>query len=247
MREDHTALPRLFCFCVALTWGYEAQLVKAQYKARTSIFDCDDWAVFSMESMLLAPGVATKAIPGASGVWKRLPGTDVKILFNTNVFLRAWGAIREGGLHRNSDWVAKSDVDAVFFPGRLRRRLGSREWSWTMRWDAAVYVKNCWRFDSMQGPLEVMSRAAVDRFNDQLGRCTERLPYESLGEDQFMDKCLHTLGVQSVDAFDMLKDFYCHTLPSACACPRPDSKAITIHPCKSVDSYFDCLKNVTAS
>jgi len=239
--------PSLFCFCVTVTWGEEIELVRAQYKANASIFSCDAWQVFSSDPVELRPGLATTAIPGAPAVWKERPGSAFKQSLNANVFLRAWRSLQEDGRYQNHDWVVKLDADTVFLPDRLKHELGRKEWAWTMRWQAAVYVKNCWKFKSMQGPLEIISRAAVDRLGASVGECEAGMDYNSMGEDQFMDKCLHKLGVQSINDFEVLSDAYCSDDSSVtCNCPGSGSqRVLAIHPCKTVQTYFDCLDDTS--
>eukprot|EP00428_Durinskia_dybowskii_P056752 CAMPEP_0170333926 /NCGR_PEP_ID=MMETSP0116_2-20130129/67991_1 /TAXON_ID=400756 /ORGANISM="Durinskia baltica, Strain CSIRO CS-38" /LENGTH=180 /DNA_ID=CAMNT_0010587285 /DNA_START=97 /DNA_END=637 /DNA_ORIENTATION=- len=143
----------LFCYCVTLTWGYELDLVREQYKQKAGVFGCSAWSAFSLESVPIIQGVNTTGNPAS----------------------------------------------------RLQQMLSSKQWAWTSRWQASVYVKNCWNFKSMQGPLELLTRSAFNRFvGSGMNQCQSFLAFNDLGEDQFLDTCLHKLGVQSVNDFNMV-------------------------------------------
>lgn len=234
--------PKLFCFCVTMTMGYEVGLIQAQYKANASVFGCDSWAVYSIDSFGLGGGVNTTAIPGPPAEWRPQEGSTS--VYNTNVFLRAWDQIKEGKLFEGSDWVVKVDVDAVFFPQRLRKEVAKDEWSWVTKWHGAAFIKNCFKFDSMQGPLEVFSSEAVRKFFEGVDGCRGAIQIDNLGEDQFMHQCLKQLGIQGVSAFGILSDFYCDGMPEACDCAGTSHNSIVYHPCKSEESYFQCQESV---
>merc|ERR1719270_1541041 len=93
----------------------------------------------------------------------------------------------------------------------------------------------------MQGPLEVLSRNAVETFLDQLGSCKSSIMMDQMGEDQFLDQCLGQLGVQGVAGYHILSDFYCAGMPKACDCAHAAHlESSAFHPCKSQRSYFEC-------
>jgi len=235
----------LFCYCVTLTWGYELDLVREQYKQKAGVFGCSAWSAFSLESVPIIQGVNTTGIPGPPARWADVPHKGYKMAYNTNVFLRAWESLNQAGTFRDHDWVVKADVDAVFFPSRLQQMLSSKQWAWTSRWQASVYVKNCWNFKSMQGPLELLTRSAFNRFvGSGMNQCQSFLAFNDLGEDQFLDTCLHKLGVQSVNDFNMVDDAYCDGISDPnqmCKCDGAGPERVAFHPCKSVDKYFTCV------
>lgn len=237
---------KLLCFSVSMTMGYEVDLVKAQYEQKSGIFACDTWVVYSIDSFKLGPRDNTTAIPGQPAIWNPQSGDGVSV-FNTEVFLRAWDKINEAKLYQDVDWVVKADIDTVFFPDRLRKELSQESWSWVTKWNGAAFIKNCYEWNSMQGPLEILSRVAVEKLLEGMYICKSSIATENTGEDQYLDQCLEILGVQGVASFNVLSDFYCHSMPKPCDCKNAgheDSSAF--HPCKSVDSYFECAREALA-
>lgn len=234
--------PSLFCWCVSQTTGYEVALIQKQHELGIGIFSCQGWEVFSAEPIKLSGEENSTSISGVWATWN--PDSYGTKLLNTQVFLRAWDKIREGKLHSSHDWVIKVDVDAVFFPGRLRAHLGQDSWSWVTNWGGAVYLLNCAKYESMQGPLEIISRTGVDQLLDGLDTCRSSIPTSDKGEDQFVGQCLKLLGVQGIADYDLLSDYYCEGMSGPCECTSGNRLSSTFHPCKSEDSFFQCAEVV---
>eukprot|EP00913_Durusdinium_trenchii_P005427 g5059.t1 len=55
-------LGSLLCLALMLPYSYEAGLLIMQYKEHAGIFDCDEYTVYSSESMVLAPGLETRKV-----------------------------------------------------------------------------------------------------------------------------------------------------------------------------------------
>jgi len=147
--------------------------------------------------------------------------------------MRAWRKIFESGVYKQHDWVVKVDPDAVFFPERLRQHLkpqGDGAWS-------RKYFRNCPQFRSMQGPLEVLSRGAVDAFAAGNGQCLSWIDLGHIGEDGFLQKCLDSLGIQQVRDWTLLTDLYCGQQPRPCA----NRWTVAFHPFKPKKDYFMCM------
>lgn len=238
--SGNDTLPSLFCWSYSQTHGYEWETILLQRAHVYSIFSCNDWAVFTLEPGDLGSGATTTAIygPPAQVGWQ--PGGQ--LILNTDLFLRVWGKIKEGTQFKKNQWTVKVDVDAVFFPDRLREHL---RWKGNP-WHNKVYFKNCQDFNSMQGPLEVYSRAAMDTFFEGMLRCKEWV-HGNFGEDIFMQHCMPILGINFLVDWQMVADQYCHTLPYTCACD--DNSAFwkaALHPCKSADTWLKCHQTSTA-
>lgn len=234
--------PSLFCWCVSQITGYEVDLVQKQYQLGVGIFSCQGWRVFSIEPLVLGGEVNSTAISGVWATWN--PDSYGTKLLNTHVFMKAWDKIAEGNLHAPHDWVVKVDVDAVFLADRLQKILGQESWSWASKWGSAVYIMNCAKYESMQGPLEIITRAGVDQLLDGFATCRSSIPTTDKGEDQFLNQCMKLLGLQGVVGYDFLSDFYCDGMDAACDCASGNHMSSTFHPCKSEEAFFKCAEVV---
>lgn len=232
--------PTLFCWSYTMTSGYEWDTIRLQREGNYSIFSCDDWAVFTLQPADLGVEVPTIAIYGAPAPVGSQPGG--KLILNTDLFMRVWTKIKEGHQFNRNQWTAKVDVDAVFFPDRLREHLG---WKGNP-WNTKVFFKNCGQFQSMQGPLEVYSQAAIVAFFGGMSTCQQQV-HGNFGEDIFMQHCLPMLGIGSLQDYDMVADQYCGTLPYTCACNTPGNWKVALHPCKSADTWLNCHKTSSDS
>jgi hypothetical protein len=230
-----TALPSLFCWSYTQTSGYEWDTVCQQREHRFSIFNCNDWAVFTLEPKEIGPGAQSTAIYGPPAPVGTQPGGQ--LILNTDLFLRAWQKIKEGGQFKKNQWTVKVDVDAVFFPDRLRDHI---KWKGNP-WHTKAYFKNCQQFNSMQGPLEVYSQAAMDAFFGGFDNCKWSI-HGNFGEDIFMQHCMPMLGINPLIDWDLIADQYCGTLPYTCACAGPETWKAALHPCKSTDTWLNCHK-----
>jgi len=206
--------PRLFCWAVVMSAGVEQWLMVTQLHRGTGIFGCHNYSVFSDKALSLGPGpdgwgvVDTIAIPGEPASQARLPGSDALVWHNTNVFLRAYRKIEQDGIYRSCDWTVKVDPDTAFIPGILQRKLREQQRDGS----DMVYFANCRKWNSMQGPLELISHAAAERFYSNHHECLDALQWQHSGEDWFVGKCLELLGASRMEGFDMLDDGWCQDL-----------------------------------
>merc|ERR1712039_144203 len=104
------------------------------------------------------------------------------------------------------------DVDAVFFPERLHVHL---KWQHN-QWNNRVYWKNCKKFNSMQGPLEVYSNTTARAFFDEAGARCAGISHWSFGEDIYMQHCMWHLGARPLADYSMVADQYCGSLAGTC-------------------------------
>lgn len=248
--------PTLFCWAVVLVHTSEKWLMTVQLHRGTGIFGCHKYTVFSDEELYLGAGpygwgaVNATPIPGEPAWHGPAPGTEQGIWHNTGVFARAYRRIQSDGVYKDYDWSVKVDPDSVFLPGVLQKKLSER---WIDKY-TPVYFVNCQQWHSMQGPLEVFSRAAGELFFGQHQRCLDSLQWKEWGEDWFANKCLDMLGGQGWDGFDLLDDAYCgdqyrdtgHSYwdevqqrPTKAAC---DDGKPAFHAYKTTDDMRNCLE-----
>jgi hypothetical protein len=227
----------------------EEALMKAQFDAKVSIFKCDEWAVFSNRPVeLWNGGLKTFAIPGRPAKLGPVPGhPDWTMMLNVNVFLRAWSKIGKLGHFRNHDWTVKVDVDAVFIPQRLRTRLAQHMRFQQVSPEDEVYFRNCAMFNSLQGPVEVFSKGAVERFLQHGNKetCLKDVVPDAatIGEDWFMKLCMDLLNVQAIGDWRLLSDGKCGEWQTSTMCgARKDT--VVFHPFKDATRYFKCISEV---
>mmetsp|Transcript_29471 Transcript_29471/g.77976 ORF Transcript_29471/g.77976 Transcript_29471/m.77976 type:complete len:410 (-) Transcript_29471:76-1305(-) len=176
---------RLFCFSVVM-WnagptmpgtdgeGTLANWIKAQ---GYGILECD-------ESMWI-DGVPTGSV------------------HNIDSFVNAWTKVKEDGRWESADWTVKADVDAVFFPERLKWHIGALR----PPEGARAYLRNTdFKFHFL-GAIEVLSREALRTYYSRGQECQEHLTKEG-GEDYWMLQCLEGIGVDFMSDYQLLQDKY---------------------------------------
>lgn len=222
------ALPTLFCWALALKGGVEPWLLVVQQQMGTGIFGCHAYTTFSDEALALGMGdnltigflpdgapVRTVAIPGEKAWLGPVSGSPLNVWHNTVVFARAYAWIRDSGLAEKHDWTVKVDPDTVFLPGILQRQIhamySSSRYMEKLDPTVPVYLVNCKQWYSLQGPLEMFSRAAAAKFFSGFENCQATLNWRDWGEDWFMQHCLDHLGVQEREGFNLLNDGYCQS------------------------------------
>jgi hypothetical protein len=207
-------------------------MIQAQFQKRVSIFQCDQYLVLSNGGTVLLGTEETVQIPAPSAVMGKVgkDGVTTSSWLNTQIFMEAWQLVLKDGRFRSHDWIVKVDVDAVFFPERLKDVL--RDF-----WPGQnLYLNNCHKYgwDSMYGSLEVVSRAALEMYLAGWKKCKAGLKWHGWGEDLFLKSCLNMLGVGHSDRFKMLGDKRCHWAPCT------DPSKIVYHDYKEIDAYFHC-------
>jgi len=228
----------LFCFAVMLPWGGEIKLLQAQHKVSANLFGCDAYSIYSSEVIEVAPGVNT--------TWARKDlhcdvGGEFGTALNTDIFLDIWRKVVAEGTYRNYDWSVKVDPDSVFFPARLREKLAPL--AAEAQVNRGMYINNC-KF-GMHGPLEVVSRLAVDVWVAGIDRCMAHFTRLCSGpclwgEDMFMDQCLiRVLKPKRVTRSDFLVEDHCDPPHGWRDCKDPS--VVAFHPFKQVDLYQRCL------
>lgn len=222
------------------TW--ELEVARWQYAEGKSIFSCNSWSVFSDGSRdhALSLGkthdgknISTFPIPGAPAVWGQK--WNMRIMFNTNVLLRAWDHVIQVGTAAFYGWTVKVDPDSVFFPERLITHLRSID---NPHDDPPSGKKmiNCAQYHSIQGPLEVISRRALLTFAAKKSRCSQQLDLRHLPEDTFLSRCLRILGAKELWGVAALQDANCGSWVD-CSAPN----FAVYHPLKGLPKYRSCM------
>lgn len=227
-----------FCFSVVRP-NYEYDIVKNQFAWNAGIFACDGFAVLAEEKLelgwsLKGPIETIVFSPAPVGISK--DGTAANAL----LFMRAWEVIKLATPYEQYDWTLKVDPDAVLLPDRLRMHLAP------LRPDDQVYVKNCNKWPEregwpmMFGSIEIFSSAAVTAYLKGQDACKKNLPWDSWGEDYFMNQCLgKILKVRHIEDGSVLSDKLCKHVDCN------DPWAAVFHPFKDRVSWMECWRNAT--
>jgi len=221
--------------------GQEYELVQLQWSLQTSIFACDSYAVYSNRTVQIADGLTTTAVDVDLTVKF---GGDSYTALNSWIFIAVWKQVLDEGRHLTSNWIAKVDPDAVFFPDRLRPILAAHA--------GAGYINNC-KF-GLHGPIEVLSSKAMMTLQQDYdaswdkkapAQCVKELHFGQWGEDFFLSQCLWKVhGVER----DLAPELMCE---AHCACDdwywcQTAGAPVTYHPFKRPDMYRQCLANSLA-
>eukprot|EP00419_Tripos_fusus_P017063 CAMPEP_0172751204 /NCGR_PEP_ID=MMETSP1074-20121228/151144_1 /TAXON_ID=2916 /ORGANISM="Ceratium fusus, Strain PA161109" /LENGTH=351 /DNA_ID=CAMNT_0013583473 /DNA_START=1 /DNA_END=1053 /DNA_ORIENTATION=+ len=216
--------PSLFCWLLMQTvnnnpMGWEEEkLVKHQLIRGIGIFQCNDWAVMSNVAValnrwgplgfpIIPNGKINPLIDLASwaiGDTQANKGAQSNPL-NSVAFRNAWFALRDSNKLPEHDWVVKVDPDTVWFANRLREHLKTNMPGHGNGLDS-VFLNNCQRFNTMQGPMEVISKNAALKVAAGIGSCAGA---DGSGEDHFMVVCMQQLGINGYMDQTLLNDLYC--------------------------------------
>lgn len=230
---------RLYCWALLLPSGErEKELLALQYVRRTSLFACDEFAVYSSKSVEVTPGLMATVVPGGIGSIRK------DGIASAENFRPAWRALLHDRRYLSHDWTVKVEPACVFLPGNLRTALKQHSDS-----PKGVYLSNC--KGGLLGSIEVLSHNAVHTYalgqehceNSLEQLCKGPCPWE---EDLFMDQCLSkVLGVQSTSQSGLLTDERCDPPAGWKACNAGAS--IALHPFKDPKDYGRCLDSASGS
>jgi len=232
--------PSLFCIEVVRVKGYELPMVRAQQRARASIFTCDEYVVFSDGGVRRKIGVGPDGLQIMSIVIPQIKesmgnlhaaGVTTNSWLNTQTFLQVWDLTKKDGRFLHHDWTIKVDPDAVFFPERLRLKLKAHTYK-----DANLFFMNCDRFNpvAMYGSLEIFSRKALENYLAKQWKCRNELQWHGWGEDYFMSHCFDHIQVGRVYDFQLIGDKRCHYAPCS------DTSKVVYHDYKTLPLWFQC-------
>jgi hypothetical protein len=227
-----------YCFALMLPGTDEESLLLWQVNEGVSLFACEEAAVYSNVSRELVPGLSTLKVDSNLVCDK---GGEFGTALNTEIFFAVWDAVIANGRYKKHDWVVKVDPDSVFFPHRMHDVLDLLIDDG--RSEPGVYINNCQY--GMHGPLEVLSRAAVDTWDKGRQECVDH--FEELckgpclwGEDMFLDQCLQkVLNSTRIDDFNQLLEDHCSPPDGWQECTS--GSAVAFHPYKNVTAYKKCF------
>jgi len=242
--------PSLFCWCIMLTVGnhplgwMEEKLIKQQLELGMGMFACNEWAVMSDISVSLNRW-GTNGFPRIPGgrpssldmpTWEigsTMVQTGVKSnSLNSVIFKKAWDVLRSSRKLESHDWIVKVDPDAVWFPDRLRTHLKVYTVDHGNGLPDDVYLHNCVRFQTMQGPIEVMSKRAATTLQTNMKQCGGLWGTD---EDQFLVKCLKQFGVSSYIEKTLLNDKHCDGYNNCY-----NAWKVAFHPFEETEGFMDC-------
>lgn len=243
----------LFCFMVIQPPpSYEYDLARYLYNNSLSIFQCDDWAVFSdgWESPITLgldekyENVSSIPIPGPEAYWGSWQG--YRMLINAQVFYRAWEHVLNSS-YKKHDFIVKVDPDSGFVPQRLKLLLLDQGELDTPDHAPGKFFTNCWKWTpagTMQGPLEVLSSAALETFGKRKQECYWS-GKKNIPEDHSLRLCLLQFGSLELPLYGALYD------SSGCSQPSLPIKVdcqigkwAVYHPLKGADVYQACWDKI---
>jgi hypothetical protein len=219
--------PSMYCFAVARGGTYEVEIMRAQSKQKAGIYCCDAQEVLGDD--LSAVDTHIDMVEASTSK----DGTSA----NVGTFLNAWRTVGKGGRYKDYDFTIKVDPDTVLVAHRLRIRLeGLRGNTYMPNCDLRDRYPDSPDYPMMIGSIEVLSREAVDTFLEGKERCQRELPWQDLGEDLFLDKCLALLGAEQAGDYSLLQDANCRGVD----CRAFDSAAF--HHFKSPKEWLGCWR-----
>lgn len=235
-------LGSLLCLALMLPYSYEAGLLIMQYKEHAGIFDCDEYTVYSSESMVLAPGLETRKVLTSQ---QCEVGGEFKSALNLRIFASFWRQVIADGQYLLYNWIVKVDPDSVFFPQRLRPILQRHEGGSMSTGGPGTYFNNC-KF-GMHGPLEVFSLATIRALGTSFLGCFKF--FQKLckgdcqwGEDMWVDQCLKRF-VKARRLFEknLLLEDHCDPPKGWKDCSDP--RRVAFHPFKTVTDHRVCMES----
>lgn len=249
---------RLFCFSVvksrdcchdgAMAEGTfaginEDALVEGQQRSGTGIFGCDAHMVIrhrpaSPQAVDVDPVNST--VQGSNDTSSMESQGSNGTSSIDSLFVNHWEEIRRDGRYRDYDWTVKAEPDTVFFPDRLRLHLKM------MKPPAKVpmYIRSAFPTGDAMGPLQVMTREALELYFEKLESCSEH-GLQASGHHSIA-KCLDTIGVQHKSDVSLVHGTYLPLVGFGkinCA----DNFAAAFHPCDTVATWTDCHAQATAA
>jgi hypothetical protein len=217
----------LFCFALVQPAGYEIDMIRWLHEQRKSLFLCDRYAIYSNQTLSLGGlknlVVETSLEAPIGGEWNTA--------LNTPIFQKLWMQVIHDRQYKEAGWTVKVDVDAVFLPSRLRELVGGDDYKDAQE-GQGHFLNNCEVKGSLHGPIEVLSRKALEVYGKGYTGCDQSWQQE----DVFMRMCLVSMGVTQHYDWVVMSEQYCNDDWESCS-----TNHITFHPFKSVDSYQACL------
>lgn len=199
-----------------------------QNNLSAGIFACDEAVVYSSVAEDIG-NVKTVVVQGTNLRANLDPWT--RTVQNTWIFHQVWKQVLQDGRWKHHGWTVKADPDAVFIPRRLRD-ITQDPWvaKQSLQGNGA-WLNNCKL--GLHGPLEVLSRRAMEIFDGSINWC-------NLGfaqEDRYLKHCMWQSGIEQVNAFTVLAEQNCLT-PNWWTC---QGNYVAYHPFKDPTGWAGCF------
>jgi hypothetical protein len=246
MKAVGSDTPSLFCTAMCQPHGYELDLLRAQYaKGRLGLFGCNEWSIYSNESLRLSPeGQKPVVLTGLiNGSLSASVGGDWATALNTGVFIKFWDKVVSDPKAWKCDWIVKVDPDTMWLPVRLRALLRTTHGPLGQpEPENGLYLNNC--HVGLHGPIEVLSVRALGVYQQGKKEC-QRGKVSKIGqEDYFIRECFELLGIQRVEAYNLMLEatLACQEVASALNPDRPPcfSPQVAFHPFKTEYTWMRC-------
>mmetsp|Transcript_30621 Transcript_30621/g.49244 ORF Transcript_30621/g.49244 Transcript_30621/m.49244 type:complete len:405 (+) Transcript_30621:121-1335(+) len=266
--------PTLHCVVLATPNTYEVHMLAGQFRLKAGIFECDSYDIYSNVSAgelfkdhvdvasQLAHKVHNIGIPLFAPMVAGPPGWDpsdskqtgkkgAKHLANTPIFETLWSNVCADGDFRHYSYTAKVDVDTVLLPGRVSADMHGRPQRAEYFWN----VKNDMYGNFLHGPIELISRQAMQTLCKRSQVCKKSISQAAYGEDFYMNECLKHLGVPAVQGVHLLYDMYTYGAwgQKKCTPLVADKMVSTVprsyasyHPRKDLASWIQCRREANS-
>lgn len=230
----------MLCVEVITPYSYEVDLVSKQYEKNMSIFECDLFAVYSNQVIVLPGGLMTRKINTSqvaeiAGQWNTA--------LNTDVFMALWRAVILDGDYLKVNWIIKVDPDTVWFPSRLVLLLRNHGYLESRARDVeGISLLNCkGEFTTLHGPLEVFTQAALINFVKNSTACFDSMTAWGdwqWGEDLWVDQCMQRFTkIKRIYENQLMVEDHCRGWPGWRAC---NGERVAFHPFKNLQEYLAC-------
>lgn len=236
----------MLCIALIMPYSYEQGLLTMQYENGAGIFNCDEYAVYSNQALVLAPGLVTRRVLTTQ---KCTTGGEFKTALNLNIFTAVWRQVISDGQYLLFNWIVKADPDTVFFPHRLRAIVAKHEKGAVGGYGQGAYFNNC-KY-GMHGPLEVFSQNAVNALASMFLGCFHYFQKLcsgdcSWGEDMWVDQCLKKfVNSTRINEYNVLEEDHCDPAMGWQSCE--DTTKAAFHPFKIASRYLVCHKSALAA
>lgn len=248
MKAVNSSSPSLYCTAMVLPWGYELELLRAQYsRGKLGLFDCNEFSLFSNESLTISPEGHRPIVQTAliNGSLSATVGGHWHTALNTEVFIKFWNKVIDDPKAWKTEWVVKVDPDTMWLPVRLRALLRTRVGPLGQpEPDAGLFLNNC--HVGMHGPIEVLSHRALGAYKNGRQECATGKPSKIGQEDWFLRECFEELGIMKVDAYNVMLEatLACQEVASALDPDRPPcfSPQVAFHPFKNIRTWMRCYQ-----
>jgi len=150
-------------------------------------------------------------------------------------FMPTWSAVQADGLFNKVDWIVKVSPDTVFLPERLRLHLKEHT---TGKKNFAFEKCDKFQPTPLYGVFDVRNRGAIQQFFWNMDSCKDKLGRSIPNEDEFVQKCLNTLSIETYYDSNLFYDSVCGQEVNCW-----DKSKAAYHNFPDFQGYLDCWKH----